>query len=100
MTAQLNNPYTCLGTNTSRMLIVLPSEIQLLSGFKAKLKYPGYGKIQKINNIITNQGNCFFKNWTEGVKEGYCIVALTLNLLRRKQFGKDICLMFLNQSNN
>jgi len=22
MTAQLNNPYTCLGTNTSRILIV------------------------------------------------------------------------------
>lgn len=37
MTAQLNKPYTCLGTNTSRMLIVFLSEGVLLSGLKVGL---------------------------------------------------------------
>lgn len=43
MTAQLNNPYTCLGTNTSRILIVF-----LQNGAAFTASKPGLNNYVKI----------------------------------------------------
>lgn len=92
MTAQLNNSYTCLGKNTSRILIVFSSEREQRSGCKRELKYQCVGKlilfdtklIQKTYNeiMVTNQDNSIFL--TEGSRRVYSTANEALALLRRK----------------